>query len=153
VDKQQPVTNVQSLDEVVKHRTLGLSYVAWEMAIFGVIALILSSIGVYGVMSYLVAQETHDIGIRMALGAQRSTVMGMLFRRGIATAGAGLVLGLAAAVAMARLLASLLFGVGADDLATFIGIPLALAAAASLAIYIPARRAVRIDPMDALRCE
>jgi ABC-type antimicrobial peptide transport system permease subunit len=79
--------------------------------------------------------------------------MGMLFRRGIATAGAGLVLGLAAAVAMARLLASLLFGVGADDLATFIGIPLALAAAASLAIYIPARRAVRIDPMDALRCE
>jgi len=137
----------------VKHRTLGLSYVAWEMAIFGVIALILSSIGVYGVMSYLVAQETHDIGIRMALGAQRSTVMAMLFRRGVATAGMGLALGLAAAVGMARLLASLLFGVGAGDPATFIGIPLALAAAAALAIYIPARRAVRIDPMDALRCE
>ena len=153
VDKQQPVTNVQTLDDVVKHRTLGLAFVAVEMAIFGVIALILSSIGVYGVMSYLVAQETHDIGIRMALGAQRSTVMAMLFRRGVATAGMGLALGLAAAVGMARLLASLLFGVGAGDPATFIGIPLALAAAAALAIYIPARRAVRIDPMDALRCE
>jgi predicted permease len=153
VDKRQPVTDVLTLDEVVKHRTLGLAYVAVEMAIFGVIALILSAIGVYGVMSYMVAQETHDIGIRMALGAQRSTVMGMLFRRGMATAGVGLVLGLAAAVAMARLLAALLFGVSAGDPATFIAIPLSLAAAAALAIYIPARRAVRIDPMDALRCE
>ncbi|MGP8246345.1 MAG: ABC transporter permease [Bryobacteraceae bacterium] len=153
VDKQQPVTSVLTLEEVVKHRTLGLIYVAVEMAVFGVIALILSSIGVYGVMSYLVAQETHDIGIRMALGAQRSTVMGMLFRRGMATAGVGLALGLAAALGMARLLASLLFGIGAGDPVTFIAIPLALAAAAALAIYIPARRAVRIDPMDALRCE
>jgi putative ABC transport system permease protein len=123
------------------------------MAIFGALALILSSIGVYGVMSYLVAQETHDIGIRMALGAQRSRVMGMLFRRGMATAGVGLVLGLVAAVVLARLLASLLFGVAAGDPATFVAIPLTLAAAAALAIYIPARRAVRIDPMDALRCE
>ncbi|MGA2113234.1 MAG: ABC transporter permease [Bryobacteraceae bacterium] len=153
VDKQQPAPSVLSMEEVVRHRTLGIAYVAWEMAIFGALALILSSIGVYGVMSYLVAQETHDIGIRMALGAQRSRVMGMLFRRGMATAGVGLVLGLVAAVVLARLLASLLFGVAAGDPATFVAIPLTLAAAAALAIYIPARRAVRIDPMDALRCE
>jgi len=153
VDKQQPVTEMYTLDEVVKHSTLGLAYVAVEMAIFGVIALILSSIGVYGVMSYLVAQETHDIGIRMALGAQRSTVMKMIFRRGMASAGTGLLLGLAAAYGMARLVASLVFGVSASDPATFIAIPLALAASAALANYIPARRAVRIDPMDALRCE
>jgi putative ABC transport system permease protein len=153
VDKQHPAANVQTLDEVVQHRTLGLFYVVTEMAMFGVIALILSSIGVYGVMSYLVARETHDIGIRIALGAQRSTVMGTLFRRGMATAGVGLGLGLLAAFIMARVLASVLFGVSAGDAATFVAIPLALAAAAALAIYIPARRAVRIDPMDALRSE
>jgi putative ABC transport system permease protein len=105
------------------------------------------------VMSYVVAQQTNEIGVRMALGATAMNIMGMMFRRGMTPAISGLVVGLAGSYGLARLMAALVFGVTATDPATFAGIPLALAAAAALAVYIPARRAVKIEPMAALRCE
>ena len=104
-------------------------------------------------MSYLVSQQTHDIGVRVALGASRPNVLGMVFRRGMTTVVGGMAVGLIAAYFMARLMALLIFGVPASDPATFLGIPLVLLAAATLAIYIPARRAIGIDPMVALRYE
>jgi putative ABC transport system permease protein len=104
-------------------------------------------------MAYMVSQQTREIGIRMALGAERQNVLVMIFRSGMTTIGAGLMVGLPIAWGFARLMASLIFGVTANDAATFVSIPLALIAAASLAIYIPARRATKIDPIVALRYE
>jgi len=153
VDPEEPIAQVLPFDELAKHQTLGLIYVAAIMGFYGLVALILSSVGVYGVMSYLVSQQTHDIGVRVALGASRPSVLAMVFRRGMVTVVGGMAVGLAAAYAVARLLALLIFGVPASDPATFIGIPLVLVAAAALAIYIPARRATGIDPMVALRYE
>ncbi|MGB7721386.1 MAG: FtsX-like permease family protein, partial [Bryobacteraceae bacterium] len=153
VDAEQPITLVATLEALRRDEALGIDYVAVWMGVFGLLALALSSIGVYGVMAYLVSEQTHDIGIRMALGAPRENVLGMVFRRGMLTAATGLVAGLAAAYALARLMASLVWGVTATDPATFIGIALALVAAAALAIYIPARRAMLIDPIVALRYE
>jgi len=153
VDTEEPITDVFSFEDVAKHQTLGLIYVAVIMGFYGLVALILSAVGVYGVMSYLVSQQTHDIGVRVALGASRPSVLGMVFRRGMITVVGGMAVGMVAAYAMARLLALLIFGVPASDPATFLGIPLVLLAAAALAIYIPARRATSIDPIVALRYE
>jgi putative ABC transport system permease protein len=153
VDAEQPVTQVQTMETGMHHDATGLTYVAVMMGIFGVLALALSAIGVYGVMAYLVSEQTHEIGIRVALGASASSVLGMIFRRGMITTAAGLGAGLVVAFGFARLMASLIFGVTAQDPATFIGIPLALLASAAAAIYIPARRAMKIDPIVSLRYE
>jgi putative ABC transport system permease protein len=153
VDPEEPITDVFTLEDLAKHQTLGLIYVAALMGFYGLVALVLSAVGVYGVMSYLVSQQTHDIGVRVALGASRPSVLGMVFRRGMITVVGGMAVGLVVAYAMARLLALLIFGVPAGDPATFLGIPLVLLAAAALAIYIPARRATAIDPIIALRYE
>jgi putative ABC transport system permease protein len=117
------------------------------------IALILAAVGLYGVMSYLVTSRTHEIGIRMALGAQRSQVMGMTLRWGGSLVVMGTAFGLAAAIVLARLLASLLYGVKAGDVETFTIATITLAGAAFLAAFIPARRATKVDPMVALRYE
>ena len=153
VDAEEPITDVFTFEDLAKHQTLGLIYVAVIMGFYGLVALILSSVGVYGVMSYLVSQQTHDIGVRVALGASRPKVLGLVFRRGMLTVVGGMAVGMLAAFAMARLLALLIFGVPASDPVTFLGIPLLLFAAAALAIYIPARRATSIDPIVALRYE
>jgi putative ABC transport system permease protein len=153
VDREQPITDMMTMEKALHNRSIGLHYMAWMMGIFGVIALVLSAVGVYGVMAYLVSEQTHEIGIRMALGAPRQNVMGMIFRRGMITIAAGLAVGLPLAYGFARLMASLIFGVSATDAASFVGIPLALVAAAALAIYVPARRAMKIDPIIALRYE
>ena len=153
VDQEQPITDLQTMARAIHNRAIGLNYMAVLMGVFGLLALGLSAIGVYGVMAYMVAEQTHEIGIRMALGAERQNVLVMIFRRGMLTIGAGLMVGLPIAWGFARLMASLVFGVTANDAATFVSIPLALVAAASLAIYIPARRATRIDPIVALRYE
>jgi putative ABC transport system permease protein len=153
VDSEAPITAVFTLEDLAKNQTLGLIYVAAIMGFYGLVALILSAVGVYGVMSYLVSQQTHDIGVRVALGASRPSLLAMVFRRGMVTVLGGMAVGLVAAYAMARLLALLIFGVPAGDPATFLGIPLVLLAAAALAIYIPARRATGIDPIIALRYE
>jgi putative ABC transport system permease protein len=153
VDPEQPISNMATLETWMHEQSVGLNYMAVLMGIFGVLALVLSSVGVYGVMAYVVSEQTPEIGIRMALGAARSSVLAIVFRRGMITAVVGLVVGMAMAVGFAHLIASMVYGVSESDPATFIGIPIALLAAAALAIYIPARRAMKIDPIVALRYE
>ncbi len=120
---------------------------------FALFALVLAVVGVYGVMSHLVSQGTHDIGVRMALGAQRSRIVGMILRQGAELTGAGVIAGLIGAAALTRVMGTLLFGVGAHDLLTFSIVPLVLGSIALLAVYIPALRATRVDPVVALREE
>ncbi len=153
VNPEQPISGMATLETWMHEQAVGLNYMAVLMGIFGVLALTLSSVGVYGVMAYVVSEQTPEIGIRMALGAARSSVLAMVFRRGMITTLAGLAVGLPMALGFARMLGSLVYGVSETDPATFIGIPLALIAAAALAIYIPARRAMKIDPIIALRYE
>jgi putative ABC transport system permease protein len=153
VDPELPVTNVRTMDTLMRNQAMGLIYVSVLMGAFGAIALVLACIGVYGVMAYLVEEQTHEIGVRMALGAPRDTVLKMIFRRGMMTTAIGLAAGLVLALALAMLMQHLIFGVTASDPITFAGIPLALLVSAALAIYIPARRAMRIDPIVALRYE
>jgi putative ABC transport system permease protein len=153
VDREQPITDLRTMARSIHNRAIGLNYMAVLMGVFGVLALCLSAIGVYGVMAYMVSEQTHEIGIRMALGAKRQSVLAMVFRKGMLTICAGLIVGLPIAWGFARLMASLIFGVTANDPVTFVAIPLALIAAATLAIYVPARRATKIDPIVALRYE
>jgi putative ABC transport system permease protein len=153
VDPEQPISSMATLETWMHEQSVGLNYMAVLMGIFGALALVLSSVGVYGVMAYVVSEQTPEIGIRMALGAARSSVLAMVFRRGMVTALAGLAVGLAMAAGFAHLIAFMIYGVSETDPATFIGIPIALLAAAALAIYIPARRAMKIDPIVALRYE
>jgi len=120
---------------------------------FAAFALLLAVVGVYGVMSHLVTQGAHDIGVRMALGAERPRILRMILRQGMELTVAGSVMGLIGAAALTRVMASLLFGVSATDLVTFSSVPVILLATAMLASYIPARRATRVDPVVALRDE
>jgi len=153
VDADQPIYNIKTLDEVLSDSMAQNRFSTWMLAIFAGIALLLAATGIYGVMSYSVSQRTQEIGIRMALGASRGDVLKMVIGRGMMLAAIGLSVGLAAAFGVTRLMSSLLFGVTATDLVTFISIPLVLATVALAACYIPARRATKVDPIQALRYE
>jgi len=153
LDAELPVFDVMTLEKVISESVLGLSYVAVMMTALGAIALVLACVGVYGVMAYAVSERTREIGIRVALGAEKSDVLRMVIARGLVVTAVGLSIGFVLAVMLARLLASFLYGVSATDWEIFGGISLALTAAAILACYIPARRAMRIDPVEALRYE
>jgi putative ABC transport system permease protein len=153
VDAELPLYEIMPYTEMVHQSVIGLKYVAVMLSVLGVIALVLAAVGLYGVMSYLVTSRTHEIGIRMALGAQRSQVLGMTLGWGGSLVVIGTALGLVAAIVLARLLASLLYGVAAGDIETFCLATITLAGAASLAAFIPARRATKVDPMVALRYE
>jgi ABC-type antimicrobial peptide transport system permease subunit len=120
------------------------------MAGFGLTALLLAVVGLYGVMAYSVSQRTKEIGVRMALGASRGSVLGLVMREGAPLVGGGLGIGLAAALALSRVLESMLFGVGARDAAVFALVPLVLAGVALAAMLVPARRATRVDPVRTL---
>jgi putative ABC transport system permease protein len=150
LDKDQPIYNVRTMDDVVMS-SLGTRRVSMQLfAVFAIAALLLAAIGIYGVMAYSVTQRTQEIGIRMALGAQRSDVLGLVVRQGMTLAAIGVVVGLAGAFALTRSMANLLFGVAATDPLTFVVIPLLLLFVALVACYLPARRAARLDPTVAL---
>jgi putative ABC transport system permease protein len=123
------------------------------LTIFSTVALVLTIVGLYGVMSYSVAQRTNEIGIRLALGAQRRDVLLMVVKHGSKLILIGLAIGLALAFALTRWIESLLFGVKAKDPFTFVAVSVLLAIVALIATYVPALRATKVDPMDALRCE
>jgi ABC-type antimicrobial peptide transport system permease subunit len=123
------------------------------LGVFASVALVLATIGIYGVMAYLVNQGTRELGIRIALGASQRNILSLVVRQGMVLAFAGVAIGLAAAFLLTRLIRSLLFGVEATDPITFAGIPVLLAMITLLASYIPAQRAARIDPMISLRCD
>jgi putative ABC transport system permease protein len=153
VDKDQPVSNVRTMDDVVAETFSRPSVIAWLLDSFAAVALILASIGIYGVISYSVGQRTQEIGIRMALGARPRAVLGLVIGEGLRLVAVGVVVGLLGALGAAHLLASLLYGISPSDPLTYAIVALALASVALLACYIPARRAMKVDPMVALRYE
>jgi predicted permease len=153
VDPDQPLYHVATLQQVLSESLAPRRFNMLLLGIFAGIALALATIGIYGVMAFSVTERTHEIGIRMALGAKRSDVLGMVVRQGLKLALIGMALGVAGAWALTSFLASFLFGVAPRDPATFVLVSLALVAVSILACYIPARRATRVDPMVALRYE
>ncbi len=148
-----PVSDVTSMDDIVSVSVSRQRFNMWVMSVFGGCALLLAAIGIYGLMAYSVEQRTQEIGIRLALGAQTSQVKNMVVRQGMLLAMIGVVLGLAAAFGLARLITSFLFGVTARDPLVFIGVPVLLSVVAFLAVWLPARRASLVDPIVALRYE
>jgi predicted permease len=153
VDADQPVSNIRTMDDVLSKEIAPRRIAMTLLMTFAGLALLLASIGIYGVLSYFVAQSTPEIGVRLALGAQQSDVLKLVVSRGMKLALAGLAIGLVAAFLLTRLMTSLLFGVSATDATTFVGVSGLLLAVALLACYIPARRATKVDPLVALRYE
>jgi putative ABC transport system permease protein len=153
IDKDLPVFRVTDMEEMVANSLSQRRLSTVLLAIFAFVAIALSTIGLYGLMSYSVTQRTHEIGIRIAIGAARGDVMRMVIGQGMLLVGLGLVAGLTGAFALTRLMTTLLFGVSATDPRIFAIVSAVLVVAATAAAWIPARRAVRIDPIIALRYE
>jgi putative ABC transport system permease protein len=153
LDSQIPVSSIQSMDDLLAVSVAQQRFNMLLLGIFAALAVALAGVGIYGMVAYRVNQRTREIGVYIALGAQHRDVLRLVMKDGVKLALLGIVLGLAGAIALTRLMVSLLFEVKPTDPATLIGVALLLAAVALLACYIPARRALRIHPMTALRCE
>jgi len=153
IDKHQPVTSIKLMDDVIEETTAPRRFTTALLGVFAAIALLLATLGIYSVISYSIALRTQEIGIRMALGAQRSSILRMVIGKGIALTLMGAVIGLGAAFVLTRWMSSMLFGVSASDPAAYVPVFLVALGAALLACLIPARRATRVDPLIALRYE
>ncbi|MGA2595790.1 MAG: ABC transporter permease [Bryobacteraceae bacterium] len=153
VDPDVPISGIRTMQDRLFNSLARQRFASTMLGAFAAFALLLAAVGIYGVMSYLVAQSTHDIGIRVALGARPGNIIGLVVRQGMQLTGLGIVVGLVGAAALTRVMASLLFGVSATDAVTFSAVAVLLAAVAFAATVIPARRATRVDPMVALREE
>jgi predicted permease len=153
MNNQQVIFDFQTMQETISDALADQEFLMVLLAFFAVLALVLACIGIYGVVSYLAGRRTHEIGIRVALGARQADVFGLILSEGAKMSAVGLAIGLAAAVALTRLLSSFLYGISASDPLTFAAVALFLALVALAACYIPARRAMRVDPMVALRYE
>jgi ABC-type antimicrobial peptide transport system permease subunit len=153
LDPDLPLTDVKTMQEHMRLPLAPAKLFASLSSAFAVLALLLAAIGLYGVMAYVVGSRTREIGIRMALGAQIGGVRKLIIGQGMRLALTGIALGLIAAFAATRVLTSLLYGVSATDPITFIGVAVLLAGVALFACYIPAQRATKVDPLDALRYE
>jgi putative ABC transport system permease protein len=150
---EQPVANIATMDDVVSRSLSQARFSMLLLSIFAASALVLSAVGIYGVMAYVVAQRNREMGIRLAMGAQTLDVLKLVLRQGGRLAAAGVIVGTVAALGMMRLLSSLLYGVSAADPLTFVGVAILSMLVSLAACYIPARRATRVDPMVALRYE
>jgi putative ABC transport system permease protein len=153
IDKDQPVSDINTMEQVVSESVARQRFSMLLLGVFAGLALVLAAVGIYGVMSYSVAQRTHEIGIRMALGAQRNDVLRLTIWQGFRLVITGVTIGLAVAFVLTRVMSSLLFGISATDPITFLAISFVLVAVALIASYVPALRATRVDPMLALRYE
>ncbi len=150
---QVPLFAVNTLDRMVSDTLAQPRFRALLLVGFAVLALMLASVGIYGVTAYAVGQRTHEVGVRMALGARGNDVLALILWQHLVPALAGVAIGIAGALAISRFLRSLVYGVGATDAVTFTLVALVLVAVAGIAAYLPARRATRVDPLIALRAE
>jgi len=153
IDKEQVVYDIMTMKRRLSDNLGEWRFYMRLYSIFAGLAVILAAVGIYGVTSYSVGRRTHEFGIRMALGARRGDVLRMVLREGLLLAGIGLVIGLAAAFGLTRLIANQLYGIEPTDPSTFVAVSLTLLGIALLACYVPARRAANVDPMAALRHE
>jgi putative ABC transport system permease protein len=153
LDRSVPVSHVKTLQRMIDNMISPKRLLTWTLGVFAAVALVLAAVGIYSVMSYVVAQRTHEIGIRLALGAGAPEILRLVIGQGLKLTLIGVAIGLAGAFALTRAMSFFLFGVTATDPLTFIGVSLLLAGVALIACWIPARRATKVDPMIALRCE
>ena len=153
LDSQQPIGEISTMESLLSVSVARARFSASLLTVFSVLALVMAAVGIYGVMSYTVLQRTHEIGIRMALGAQRADVLRLVLTKGVVLGAIGVVAGLAASFALTRLMATLLFEVTTTDKTTFAAVPIGLFLITLLACYVPARRATKVDPLKALRYE
>jgi ABC-type antimicrobial peptide transport system permease subunit len=153
MDPNSPVFDVKTMDQLLSDSLARRRFSMLALGLFALVAMTLAAVGIYGVISYAVAQRTREIGVRVALGAQSRDVLALVLKQGMSMALVGVGLGLVAAFALTRVMSGLLFGVNATDALTFVVVPLSLTAVALVACLVPARRAAKVDPMIALRYE
>jgi putative ABC transport system permease protein len=153
IDPDLPIYDVRTMEDLVYRSLAGPHFNMLLLEIFAGFALVLAAVGIYGVIRYSVSQRTHELGLRMAVGAQARDITGLVLREAMIVTSIGLAVGLVAALIGTRVLSTLLFGVGPTDPYVFVGVSALLTAVALLASYVPARSAARVDPINALRCE